>query len=141
MDPKTQVVYRDASTGHFVTAEYAAEHPDTTVSQTVEIPRYTDGRPHEAWGAIPSVAIETDAEWQDWLATADQAGVFVAFVVDQTAPWILYQNENGDWWATRPPTEDDPRRGSGDLMRVLSLAGLIRHAEQLTAPMRVWVAD
>lgn len=28
-------VYRDAVTGEYVTAEYAAEHPDTTVSETV----------------------------------------------------------------------------------------------------------
>jgi hypothetical protein len=29
-------VYRDASTGEYVTAAYAAEHPDTTVSETVD---------------------------------------------------------------------------------------------------------
>jgi hypothetical protein len=28
-------VYRDAINGEYVTPEYAAEHPDTTVSETV----------------------------------------------------------------------------------------------------------
>lgn len=32
----SETVYRDAVTGEYVTAEYAAEHPDTTVSETVE---------------------------------------------------------------------------------------------------------
>ena len=29
-------VYRDATTGEYVTAEYAAGHPDTTVAETVK---------------------------------------------------------------------------------------------------------
>lgn len=29
-------VWRDAVTGEFVTEEYASEHPDTTVSETVD---------------------------------------------------------------------------------------------------------
>lgn len=33
-DPDRKV-YRDAVTGEYVTEEYAAEHPDTTVSETV----------------------------------------------------------------------------------------------------------
>lgn len=33
-----KTVHRDASNGEFVTAEYAAEHPETTVKETVEVP-------------------------------------------------------------------------------------------------------
>lgn len=33
---------RDAGTGKFVTEEYAAENPDTTVVETVELPRDAD---------------------------------------------------------------------------------------------------
>ena len=39
--PRTKrkiVGYRDATTGEFVTEEYAAEHPAETVAVTVELP-------------------------------------------------------------------------------------------------------
>lgn len=29
-----EIKYRDATTGEYVTAEYAAAHPDTTVAET-----------------------------------------------------------------------------------------------------------
>lgn len=38
MTDSSHTVYRDAATGEFVTAEYAAAHPDTTVAETVEPP-------------------------------------------------------------------------------------------------------
>ena len=34
--PATRKVHRDAKTGRFVTKQYAEEHPDTTVTETVE---------------------------------------------------------------------------------------------------------
>lgn len=34
--------HRDAGTGEFVTKEYAQEHPDTTVTETIELPEVPD---------------------------------------------------------------------------------------------------
>lgn len=34
--PKPRHVYRDAITGRFVSKDYARQHPDTTVRQTIK---------------------------------------------------------------------------------------------------------
>lgn len=136
----TQVVHRDASTGKFVSAEEAVASPDTTVAQTVRLPRYTDGRPHETWDALASAEIATREAWEEWLETAAEAGVAVAAVVDQVAPWIVYVGGDEEtWFGIRPPTEDEAKPVSGQLPRILGQLKIIRNAENFTPPLRVWV--
>lgn len=136
----TQVVHRSAVSGKFVSAEEALASPETTVSQTVRLPRYTDGRPHETWEALASAEIATLEEWTEWLETAAEAGVAVAAVVDQVAPWIVYMGGDEDtWFGIRPPTEDEAKPVSGQLPRILGRLGIIRSAARFTPPLRVWV--
>lgn len=38
----SRTIHRSAITGRFVTAEYAAAHPDTTISQTLRTPEFDE---------------------------------------------------------------------------------------------------
>ena len=53
-----------------------------------------------------TIRIDTEDQWEEWMG---DAGEPYYFAQQGGLPWIVYCNEDGDWYATRPASDDDRR--------------------------------
>lgn len=74
-DDVVRHVARDAGTGEFVTAEYAAEHPETTVTETVRPRKATKAQIDAALRAYAAGIMTPKRDHEDALEDAINAAL------------------------------------------------------------------